>query len=206
MNPIQTETYRGCRIEIVYDQYCDSPREWDNLGTIACWHRRYKLGDVQPDVEPGLYVDTVVGTENGVYLTVYAYIHSGIALSTKPFDCPWDSGRLGYIWCSLEKARKEWSLRPDADWSTKLMASGELPEESLGARVARVLRGEIETYSQYLGGECYGYRVLSPDGEEIDSCYGYIGRDEFKYMTQCAKDTVDRWVEEPSNHNQDGEH
>lgn len=28
-----------------HDETPESPREWDNLGTITCWHRRYTLGD-----------------------------------------------------------------------------------------------------------------------------------------------------------------
>ena len=28
-----------------------SPREWDNLGTIAVWHTRYTLGDERPKEE-----------------------------------------------------------------------------------------------------------------------------------------------------------
>ena len=30
---------------IQWDEYPKSPREWDNLGTMVCFHRDYKLGD-----------------------------------------------------------------------------------------------------------------------------------------------------------------
>lgn len=30
---------------IQWDEYPESPREWDNLGTMVCFHRDYKLGD-----------------------------------------------------------------------------------------------------------------------------------------------------------------
>jgi len=29
------------------DTYGDGPRDWDNLGHMVCWHRRYNLGDEQ---------------------------------------------------------------------------------------------------------------------------------------------------------------
>jgi hypothetical protein len=30
----------------------ESPREWDNAGTMVCWHNRYSLGDEQPGEDP----------------------------------------------------------------------------------------------------------------------------------------------------------
>lgn len=32
-------------LTIEYDPYPGNPREWDNLGTMVCWHSRYNLGD-----------------------------------------------------------------------------------------------------------------------------------------------------------------
>lgn len=33
-------------LQIVLDDYpADDPRGWDNIGTMICWHRNYKLGD-----------------------------------------------------------------------------------------------------------------------------------------------------------------
>jgi hypothetical protein len=40
------------RIRVIVDRDAESPREYDNVGTMACWHRRYKLGDVQPEERP----------------------------------------------------------------------------------------------------------------------------------------------------------
>lgn len=49
------ETYKfkhGITGKIERDDDPESPREWDNLGTMATWHRRYNLGDVQPKESP----------------------------------------------------------------------------------------------------------------------------------------------------------
>lgn len=40
------------KIRIEQDTTPESPREWSNLGTMACWHGRYNLGDEQPKVDP----------------------------------------------------------------------------------------------------------------------------------------------------------
>jgi hypothetical protein len=41
---------------------CDplNPRtEWDNLGTMVCWHNRHTLGDEQPSQDPDEYLETL---------------------------------------------------------------------------------------------------------------------------------------------------
>lgn len=38
--------YRGCTINVHYDECCESPRDYDcNLSHMVCFHSRYNLGD-----------------------------------------------------------------------------------------------------------------------------------------------------------------
>ncbi len=46
----------------------------------------------------------------------------------------------------------------------------------------------VEQYSRYIEGECYGYTVTSPSGEELDSCWGFIGWD---YAKEAANESAD---------------
>lgn len=39
-------------LRIQRDECSEGPREWDNITIMACWHRRYKLGDKIDDKEP----------------------------------------------------------------------------------------------------------------------------------------------------------
>ena len=39
----------------------------------------------------------------------------------------------------------------------------------------KILEGEVETYNQYLTGDVYGFILEKPDGEHIDSCWGFYG-------------------------------
>lgn len=57
ITPIETIDYRGVRIEILPDPDPCNPREDENLGTMICWHRRYKLGDLQPKEDPSAVLD-----------------------------------------------------------------------------------------------------------------------------------------------------
>ena len=47
---VHREEYRGYTIRLVPDPDPENPREeWDNVGTMRCWHRRYNLGDRPED-------------------------------------------------------------------------------------------------------------------------------------------------------------
>ena len=40
------KTKKGYTVKyLVNDTYGESPREWDNFGTMICFHNRYDLGD-----------------------------------------------------------------------------------------------------------------------------------------------------------------
>src|SRR5580692_11428356 len=97
-------------IKILPDNDAVSPRTWHNLGTMACWHTRYNLGDIQPkqSSEEWLADNAPKGS---VVLPLYLYDHGGITMSTGPFLCPWDSGQVGYIVATPEAIRKEFSCK-----------------------------------------------------------------------------------------------
>ncbi len=46
-NVAYEEDYKGYHIRILQDDVDESPRDDDNLGTMACWHNRMNLGDVK---------------------------------------------------------------------------------------------------------------------------------------------------------------
>lgn len=220
-------------LKIIQDDSPESPRDWDNLGTMACWHGRYTLGDEQPEcsgiehkknlvcefrpdfeeymdrwsernmnIHTGLpdheywkaqaefaeQCDARIEEEFDkffLHLPLYLYDHSGITMSTGSFSCPWDSGQVGFIYVSKKKAREEY---------------GPLTKKNL-ERVYTYLRGEVETYDQYLRGDVYGFvlKKVTPAGygkaecgaddlecvqvyegekvEETDSCWSFYGSD-----------------------------
>ena len=89
---------------------------------------------------------------NRVY-DIYAYIHSGITISTTPFSCPWDSGHAGYAWISNE----------DAEAYT--------PEQ-----LSKILKEEVELIDNYLAGDCYYFEIINTQtGEELETLYGFYG-------------------------------
>jgi hypothetical protein len=115
---------------------------------------------------------------NYIILPLYLYDHSGITISTGPFSCPWDSGQIGYIYITKEKARKEYS------W--KYMTKSRIK------RIINYLENEVETYDQYLTGDVYGYRISNEDDDHIDSCWGFYGHDyKDNGLLEMAENAID---------------
>ncbi len=167
------------RIAIQLDDARDNnPREWDNLGTMVCWHRRYNLGDeqslenlcalIEVSHRPGLTMDRLIDSaaRKAVMLPLYLYDHSGITMNTTGFSCAWDSGLVGFIYVSLEDVRKEYGVKRVT--------------QALRERVSEQLKCEVSTYDDYLTGNVYSYQI-EQDNEIIGSCGGFLG----DYQTNC---------------------
>lgn len=59
-----TETYKGFTINIYNDNHPhETPRDWDNLGTMICWHRNYNLGDKHNYKDSEDFVRDLVGDD-----------------------------------------------------------------------------------------------------------------------------------------------
>lgn len=144
---------------IKHDEFPENPREWDNLGTMIFFHKRYNLGDKHNyDIEE---LNTMVNSSAYISLPVYMIDHSGISISTSPFSCPWDSGKLGYIILEKKKAYKEFNCKRI---SKKLLT-----------KIKEYLNNEVKIYDDYIQGNVYNYEILDNEGNEIDSCNGFIG-------------------------------
>lgn len=48
--------HKGLIVNIYPDDSPESPREWCNLGTMACWHRNYNLGDQNAFTDPASFL------------------------------------------------------------------------------------------------------------------------------------------------------
>lgn len=182
----ETETIGKYKIEIIQDSDPESPREWDNIGTMVCFHNRHTLGDKHDyrsshfdtwnELERQIERDEKIG----VILPLYLYDHSGITMNTTGFSCPWDSGQVGFIFVSKEKIRKEFGVK----YVTKKVME----------KIEKQLVGEVETYDQYLTGDVYGYRITDTEkDEELDSCWGFYGSE---YCLGEAKSVLNYYLEE----------
>lgn len=194
---IKKEQYKGYTICIISDDSPENPRtEFDNLGTMVCWHKRYKLGDEQPEIGLDEYLCNIAGLDYdyvrpdnkrdmeivraaakkiAVILPVYMLDHSGLTLSTTSFNDRWDSGLLGLIFVKRDNEE----------------IKGMTDEQ-----VSKYLTGEVETYSAYLSGNVYGYEIsYNADDNHIDACWGYYGNDfEKSDILPQARTVIDETI------------
>ena len=182
MEAINSIEYKGMTIQICYDLNADSPREWDNVGTIYSNHRDYnpdghKIDEIEN--EEGELVSEELDRKF-IWLPIYYYEHSGLTVSTKrdyPYNDGWDSGLFGIIAVEKERWRKE------QGWKAITKERRE--------QILRSLEGEIETFDSYCRGEVYGFVVEDEEGEEIDACGGYYGDEGMKDAIYDAKNIVE---------------
>lgn len=187
MTAFHKEEYKGYTIEIHVDTDAESPREWDNLGRMLCFHGRHTLGDKNfgyTQSDEGSWQDWAERLKKDgavIVLPLYLYDHSGITMSVGEFDCKWDSGQVGFIFVTREKLLKEYG--------------GKVVTKAILKKAEGVLRGEVETYDHYIRGDVYGYTITDPNGEEMDdACWGFLGDyDDKDYGALAeAKSVVDR--------------
>lgn len=165
-------------LKIFVDENPQNPREWDNVGKMVCFHKRYDLGD-----ETDLRTEDFVGWEDlkqflykeknaVIVLPLYLYDHSGLRIKIGSFQgllpqghAEFDSGQVGFIYVDRQTLIDE-----------KLVGKGKKAEN--------ILKQEVETYNQYLSGNVYGFQVVTnkkcktcghTEEEVIDSCLGFLG-------------------------------
>lgn len=179
------EKYKGYIVRVLTDDDPQDPRDWDNLGTMYCFHPRYILGDPHnTDIEG---IKKYVEKENVLSLPLYLYDHSGISMSTGrnyPFNCRWDSMQVGYITAHYGTIRQEFAFQDITDEILK--------------KAEDILKSEVETYNKFLMGMVYGYCIYREEKcdecgneEEIleESCWGFF--EEPEEIMKEAKNLVD---------------
>jgi hypothetical protein len=195
--------YKGLIIKIEHDEFADSPREWDNLGTMICFHRKYTLGDEQKEIDKEVYykLNEKTGIEEEVHcgswddikeqieykygelaiiLPLGLYDHSGITMYVGNDHDRWDGGQVGFIFVTEAQIKKEYGVLKVTKEKKELAES--------------VLRSEVEIYDQYLRGDIWGYRVVDNEDEDaftFNSVWGFYGTDE---AIAAAKEAVDYYI------------
>ena len=174
----------------------DPREEFDNVGSmcIGTSGSRYMAvreymghdgSEFHEEIMLGM-TDEERNAEFAVILKVFQYEHSGVAYDTSPFNCKYDSGQVGYIALTWEKARKEYAGETD---------------EVIVQKGTERLNSEVTLYSHWANGDVYSYQIEKAtkcdccghvEWSEFDSCAGFYGphivsglRDAVISVLQC---------------------
>lgn len=145
-----TETISGYTVRTYVDPDPLSPREWDNVGRFAGLNRWTFNDD-----EYGEPYRSARDDAGEPILAIPVTVLDGPYTIVR--ETTWH-GAEGIYYAPLSKVATEQFDGPG------------------GLRAC--LRGEIATLNQYLSGDVYGYVVEGPEGEHVDSCWGFFGADE----------------------------
>lgn len=173
-NAVESKEVGNYTVSVFPDDSAESPRDWDNMGHMVCFHGRYELGD-KTDLKTddfnswGELQEHLVKVEGAVViLPLFLYDHSGLRMKVGSFQgllsqghAEFDSGQVGFIYATKKDILDNFLKK-------KLT-------KKLIAQATKNLESEVKTYDQYLCGDVYGYQVDGPDGEHADSCWGYYG-------------------------------
>lgn len=156
----------------------DPRKDYNHLGTMLCWHRRYSFGDQNKYETPKDFYESKEAKNIYVSLPVYMLDHSGTYFSTTGFSDVdpdrWDWGQLGIIYCTEESAKNWFAYLPD--------------KETLKAQ----LNNEVELYNDYMNGAWFAFYIEGRDGEVEDSCGGFFQNGDFADVLKDMKEYTDK--------------
>ena len=169
----------GRKAKIYQDDCPESPRSWDNLGTIKTWTRNSDFSDKHaPHITSEEWEewskDHEIAFSAG--LDILNYGSSGIKIALNN-ALPEDSD--GVVFVTKKDALENFPQKT---------LNGNVTDESF-QRIRDTIKGEIETLQQWASGDVYGFQIFKPETckhckhtEEVneDSCWGFYGLDSIK--------------------------
>ena len=217
MTPIETHTLNNLTLSIYPDPDPLNPRtEYDNVGHLICWHRRYTLGDehsyADPDdffedlIERGLTEDETNRLQR-IKDIVYNLLpgpHTGLILSLETeISRLRDLALTRYVLLPVYAYEHggitlRVGLPFSCPWDSGQVgwiyvdlatAQKEWPTDTID-RATQYLIGEVDTYDLYLTGQAYGYVIADTDGEELEACWDYLGLEYAREDGQHALKTL----------------
>lgn len=153
--------------------YCDFLKKWFTEFTFDTKLEKAPLS-LKDEILEFLEINDLhtLAEQKNIILPLYLYDHSGITMNTSGFHCPWDSGQVGFIYVNYDEVKDNY---------------GSLNQGNL-IKAKELLESEVQEYDYYIRGNCYGF-IIECDGEEIDSCWGFLG--DFRDVLENMKENVD---------------
>lgn len=166
---VESIPYKGKTIEIHSDENCESPDTWGNRDAFLVYdHGSFSVerDNFNPETINDHCSDKKCLFYNGYFVfPVFAYIHSGVALSLSkngyPFNYPFDTSMRGFV--LIERQKGTYTRK----------------------QAIIVAEGIVKEWNDYLSGNVYGFDTGN------DSCWGFYGDYETSGIIEEAKNSID---------------
>lgn len=184
--PVHTEQYAGFKIEIWHDEYAPNPAENDCIAgeyTIFKSRNFREMSSVKNPISRDEFTEKCESGEMDNYVVFIFDLDSRAGLSAvhirperiRTID---EGSTFDGVWfMSFDEIVKEWGNTPT------ILPEGTFTPYEMAVRYGKAFLQEMDDY--YMG-NVYGYKVLDSEGEEVDSCWGFIGNYD-GYILQEAK-------------------
>ncbi|TEB04760.1 hypothetical protein Psch_03522 [Pelotomaculum schinkii] len=196
-------------LRIYYDESASNPRQdYDNFGTMICWHSRYVLGDKHNFEDKDNFLLSLLEEMLGntykaeeKYEKLKNQVDREIFRSYSAYSKEVDDKILDFlendciilplylydhsgITMNTTGFYCPWdSGQVGWIYVTKEMVRREYGikriTKKIREKVIQALKSEVNVYSEYLEGNVYGYVLEDAEGNELDSCWGFYG-DNFR--------------------------
>lgn len=142
--------------------------------------------DMQGDLNTMEKLSLAAASGEFVWRPISIYDHSGVSIwlggTAGHVDAQWDCSTIGFAYVEKCTAEKEnWShsdrFKTWQEWANHIMEA------------------EMDVYDDYVEGNCYGWTSYDEDENVIDSCGGYLGRDNIEEMFKDAQGEIDAEIE-----------
>lgn len=207
MDAIETIDYRGYSIQVIPDDDAENPFEdGDYMPTLVLHDKAQRRFGWTSDKDWGRRLNEALGELNqrhplpvclaiidrwmrifhgtSAVFPVAVYEHSGTAVyigQSAHFLDPggWDSGWVGWFFATREQIEA---------WGTP------------AGLVDQSVVDSFDIFKAWVEGDCYWWRIFTPDGEDVESCSGYYGFDQFRnhdgYPISECKAIIDAHIAE----------
>lgn len=151
----RTFTVGDYTIEIHSDDDAESPDTWENSDIFLAYSTRHVGAGPKEYARGGAdhvrdYHVFTLGVNDGPYTILSLGSELAIPDGDDDDDGEYTDTGPGYVYVS----RKEW---PDGDDARKAAAA------------------LVDTWNDCLSGNVYGYVIKDADGDQVDSCWGFVG-------------------------------
>ena len=171
MQKTYKKTIEKPRLEITYDDYCESPRKWSNLGYFITVDSRYYSPDQEKDIIQSIVKETgniATSQENHIKL-----IKKEIKENTNEKVIaifPVVKHEHGNVHYSIGK-------KHGFDYSNNgFYIVTNQSQKLTGAEkkdFEKVIKSELDDYNSYVNGEIYQFILYDENGEIEDYCGGF---------------------------------